>query len=218
MNYYTSITLNLFVLIPSLIGLLRFNKISREFYPFLLIVWLGCINEIFSIIIIRFGFYNIINFNIHLLFESLLLLWLFKNWHVFDRAKKIYHALIFIYLLSWIAETIFITKLSLAFTSYFRILYSFITVLLSVTVTNFLLMKEKGLLLKNSIFIICCAFLIFYTLTVLAEAFFAYGLKLGPGFTNSINHIIVFTNFFCNLIFALAILWMPKRQAFSLQF
>jgi hypothetical protein len=145
-------------------------------------------------------------------------LWLFKKWHLFDASKNIYYGLFILYSIAWLTEMIFIAKFSLAYASYFRILYSFITVLMSINVINFLLMKERSMLLRNSMFIICCSFVLFYSLAAVSEAFFAYGVRLSNSFLAYVTYILIFANFFCNLIYALAILWMPKKQAFTLQY
>lgn len=218
MNYYLVLILNLSVLFPSILGWVHFKKVDSAFYPFIYIVWLGCINEIVSNTVMYYGYYNTVNFNIHLLLEAFLLLFLFKKWYLFNRSKKIFYILFIGYAITWTLETIFISKLVSAFDSYFRILYCFISVLMSISIINFLLMSERKLLLKNSIFLICCAFVLFYTLSVLTEVFFLYGLQLSNSFILYINRIVVFTNFFCNLIYALALLWMPKKLAFTLQY
>jgi hypothetical protein len=196
----------------------RFKKIGSTFYPFLYFIWLGCLNEISSIIVTHMGYYSIVNFNLGILFESCFLLLLFKKWHLFDRHEKIYRGFFLFYIIAWLSEMIFIAKISLTYGSYYRILFSFITVLMSITIINFLLMKERKTLWKNSMFIICCAYVIYYSIAVLSEAFFAYGFKISNSLATYINYIMVLTNFFCNLIFALAILWMPKKQAFALQY
>ena len=72
--------------------------------------------------------------------------------------------------------------------------------------------------MKNSSFIICCGFIVMLTYTLLTEMFYAYGLELSDAFTQNLNYIFIFMNLFSNVIYALAILWMPKRQAFTLQY
>lgn len=218
MDYYTIQVLSMFIIFPAIAGLVRFKKVSPVFYPFLYIIWFGFINDVYSNVIVELGYYTILNYNINILIQSFLLLWLFRKWHLFGQSSKLYYCVFIFYGLLWALETIFISRLLLAYNSYFRITYSFITVLMSVSVINYLLVKETRLLIKNSIFIICCAFILFYSLAAVSEVFFVYGLQLSNSFMSYVNRIIVITNLLCNLIYTLAILWMPKREAFTLQY
>ena len=218
MDYYESLIIGLFIIVPAIVGWLRFSNINSVFYPFLILIWINTLNEVFSSIIMQFGYYNTVNFNIWLLVDAYIFLWLFKKWNVFERSKRLYKSLWVLFSIVWTLETIFLSKLTLGFNSYFRILYCFIVVLMSIKTINYLLLRERRSLIKNSMFIISCTFVIFYTITVLAETFFASNLKLGDNFRINIDHIVIFASLICNLIYTLAILWMPKKQAFILQY
>ena len=218
MDYYESLIIGLFIIVPAIVGWLRFSNINSVFYPFLILIWINTLNEVFSSIIMQFGYYNTVNFNIWLLVDAYIFLWLFKKWNVFERSKRLYNSLWVLFSIVWTLETIFLSKLTLGFNSYFRILYCFIVVLMSINTINYLLLRERRSLIKNSMFIISCTFVIFYTITVLAETFFASNLKLGDNFRINIDHIVIFASLICNLIYTLAILWMPKKQAFILQY
>lgn len=217
MNYYIAYIFNFTILIGTIIGCIRFRRIHPDFYPFLFLIWAGSINEITSTAIVFLGYYNIVNFNIYNLVEALLATWLFYRWQLFNDNHRFYHSLQITICLAWLLDIAFISGFS-NFNSYFRIFYSFILILLSISMINRMLFKERIHFFKNPVFIICSGFIIFYTLTVLTEAFFVYGLKLSSAFQANVNYILNSTNLFCNLIYALAILWMPRRQAFSLQY
>jgi hypothetical protein len=217
MNPYLGYIFNFTILIGAIIGLIRFRRINPAFYPFLCIMWAGSINEITSTTVVFLGYYNIINFNFYNLVESLLGVWLFYRWHLFHGNSRLYYALLLTFSLTWLLDMIFISGFS-HFNSFYRIFYSFVLILLSINMINRLLFQERISLLKNPVFLICSGFIIFYTLTVSTEAFFVYGLKLSSAFQGNINYILNGANLLCNLIYALAILWMPRRQAFSLQY
>jgi hypothetical protein len=217
MGYYVSTWLGLVVVLPAIVGAVRFVSIDPVFYPFIISIWLNTLNLIFGAIIVEFGYYNIVHYNIWFLLDALILLWLFKKWNVFE-SKKVYHSLAIFLSIVWLSETIFFSGLTHEYNSYFRILYSFIIILLSISTINSLLMRERKPLLKNPMFVICCTFVILNTITVLTEAFFASNLHLGDTFRINMDIITILTNLLCNLIYALTILWMPKKQAFTLQY
>jgi hypothetical protein len=207
------------IFIPALIGWVRFKKTSPIFFPFFLFIWLGTLNEVVSYIVIDvLGQYNIFNYNIYLLVESLILTWQFTLWKLFGSNRKIPSLIFCVFIGVWLVENLFISKFFLGFNSYSRILFSFGIVLMSIGMLNDIILKEKKQLAKNSIFIICCLFIILFTYALLTESFIVYGVSMNDFFRRNLYRIFTFVNFLCNLAYALAILWMPKRQAFTLQY
>ncbi len=218
MGYYIDLTLSvIFIVIPACIGWIRFSNINEVFYPFLISIWLNAVNVIFGSIIVEFDYNNIFHYNIWFLLDAFVLLWLFKKWNLFE-SKKLYHSLQFLLGICWLLESIFLSKLIQDYNSYFRIVYSFLVILMSISTINSLLMRERKSLLKNPMFVICCTFVLMNTITVLAEAFFASHLQLGESFRINMDNIIVYSAFLFNTVYAIAILWMPKKQAFILQY
>jgi len=218
MSYYENLVISLFFAIsPVIVGAIRFSKINPVFYPFLVSLWLSAFNLTFGYLIVNFGYYNIVHYNIWFLLDAFVLLWLFKKWNLFE-SKKLYHSLQFLLGICWLLESIFLSKLIQDYNSYFRIVYSFLVILMSISTINSLLMRERKSLLKNPMFVICCTFVLMNTITVLAEAFFASHLQLGESFRINMDNIIVYSGFLFNTVYAIAILWMPKKQAFILQY
>lgn len=218
MDYYVILTFSLFSIVPTIIAWARLSNINPIYYPFLISVWLNAVNNVFGGIVVEYGYYNTFHYNIWILLDAFVLLWSFKKWGFFDGGKKLYYLLSALFGVVWISETIFITKLTIDYNSYFRILYSFVIILISINTVNYLIIRERKTLLKNSMFIICCALILFNTIHVLAEAFFAANLQLGYRFRYNMEFMIVVTSLLCNITYSLAILWMPKKQAFTLQY
>jgi hypothetical protein len=217
MNFYLLQAFNNLISVVAIIGLVRFRKISSVFHPFLILIWFGAINEIISAIIINLGYYNIFNYNIALLVEPGLLLWQLKNWNLFN-TKNVFYFLLFLFIAGWLTENIIISKFYLGFNSYFRIVSSLIVALLCLSMLNKVIVRERKNLIRNSIFIICCGVLVAYTYAILTESFIVYRVSLNAVFRKNLYRIFLFINLFCNIIFGLAILWMPKKQAFTLQY
>lgn len=204
------------ILIPAICGIYRINKISKVYFPFLLCIWIGTINELLNHILIdKLHGSNAINTNIYCLIESLFLTWQFKRWELFARAKIIYYSILALLLTSWVTNVFVISKITL-FASYFIVTYSFIFVLMSVTMINMVLIRRSTKLLQNSIFLICFGLTFFYTFSVLIEIFWLYGLNSSRNFTTEVYRIMDYINILVNLIFAVAIVWMEKKEEFSL--
>jgi hypothetical protein len=217
LNFTTGIIFSLSILIAGVIGVFRFAQIRDSYRPFIYLIWIGCFNELLSIYLLLHNHYNIINYTIYSLCEALLLLWFFKNLNVFKGRKNLFYLLIILFVILWVVESFFANKFGTRFSYYFDIVYSFCVVLLSIRVINDLLFTERELL-RNPTFLICIGIIIFFTYQIVEEMFWVYGLKKSKIFRQNIQSILMIVNLLSNLIYALAILWMRKRQAFTLQF
>lgn len=215
MNYTLAVIFDFTIIIPALIGCIRFRQIDPAYYPFLYCIWIGLLNEIVGICIAHSGHSNAINNNIYVLFESLLLVWQFKNWGLFRRNIFLFPVLLSGFFLLWILEAFFLKTIHYTI-SYFRLIYSFVIVLMSIPVFSQQLSQERKNILYNSIFLLCVAFIVYYTYKVITGAFWLYGLHLSTPFVSNIIAILLYINLFSNLIYALAILWMPPKHRFSL--
>lgn len=217
MNYKLAVIFSFSIAIPALIGWIRFKQIDSVYYPFLYCIWIGLLNEVIGELITSYGFSNAINNNIYVLMESLLLMWQFKKWNLFSRVKFLFPVLSGGFVLLWITESFLINDINYTI-SYFRIIYSFVLVMLSLTVISRQLSMERKVILKNSIFLICIAYVIYFTNKVIIGMFWLYGLRFSNQFAADLVWILIFINLFTNLIYALAVLWMPGKRRFSLQY
>ena len=203
------------IIIAAAIGAWRFDDIHPSFRPFIYCIWLALVNESLSIGLIMTRHSNILNSNIYILLESWLIAWQFYNWGLLRRYKIVLPGLLVLLTLGWVAENFFIANI-LQFSSWFRIFYSFIIVLLSISLLNQHIVVEKEMLLKNPVALICLAFIIYYTYKVLVETFWVYGLNESTTFQSKVYFILNYINLFANLIYALAVLWMPIKHRFTL--
>lgn len=205
------------IAIGAIIGLVRLKSTDQAFLPFILFLCSGFLNESISVIRIAYKYGSTINNNIYVLVSALLILWLFKNWKVLGRwAQKGFFVLALLFVLVWIWENFIYSSLR-ELSSYFRILYSFVIVLLSVQMINRLLLEDKTRLLRNPVFLICLSFVIFFTYKVLIEIFWIYGLNSSKDFRIQVYRIMTYINLTVNLVYALAALWMPRKRESLLQ-
>jgi hypothetical protein len=215
MNYYVIAIFAFSIIIPAVLGFWKFSGTNQDYHPFFFFIWFGLLNEIISTVVNFSGSSNAINSNIYVLIESFLILWLFRRWKLFKN-YNIFYALVFLYLAAWVAENLFISRITF-FNSYFRILYSFGTVLMSIQVVNQLIVRQQKSMTTNATFIISIGFIIYYTYKILVEVFWVYGLNKNSEFRENVYNILHFINLFCNLIYALAIVWIPRKKEFIRQ-
>ncbi|HEY8690433.1 MAG TPA: hypothetical protein VIM07_14455 [Chitinophagaceae bacterium] len=215
MNHSLVMILSFSIIVPAIIGIFRFRKLNQIYFPFLLCIWIGLLNEFISVLLIDlFHVSNSVNTDIYCLMEALLYTWLFKNLNLFTSSKH-YKLLLSFLCTAWLIDNFIISQITL-FDSYFTIVYSLMIVLMSITILNRLIVQQINLL-ANSTFLICAALIVYFTLMALMEIFWLYGLNSSSIFRLNIYRIMSYINLSVNLIFAIAILWMHRKQEFTLQ-
>jgi hypothetical protein len=214
MNYDLVNLLSYSVAIPALVSLFRIKSIDKTYYPFILVIWIGMINETTSSILIAHGHSNAINANVYSLLEAIIITKLFDNWGLFKN-KRWFYGLIALFIVVWTGEN-FIFYTIKRFCSYFIILYSFSIVLMSISMVNRLIVSAKKSILSSAMFLICIAYIFFFTYAVLVEIFWIYGLGTQEEFSAHVFLIMIYINTFTNLLFAAAILWIPTKRKYIL--
>jgi hypothetical protein len=178
-------------------------------------MWIGLANEIMSqLVVLVFNRMNA-NANVYVLVEFAFILFQFYKWNT--RPISRYLFLFCIGLGIWIVDNMVVNSIS-TINSIFRVSYSFIIVLLSLDQIGRLLLFERGSMFKNAIFLVCTGFLIFYGFKTCIEVFNILQLKFEADFYRNLWTLMGVFNIIANLIYALAILWMPKRREFILPF
>src|SRR5665647_455347 len=108
--------------------------------------------------------------------------------------------------------------------SWFRITYSFLIVLMGITGINKLMLldinKPIGMnssnIFKNPVFLICIGSIVFFTFKLIVEIFWFYGLNASKDFRLDVYDILIYINLIVNLVYALAVLWIPAKQQYIL--
>jgi hypothetical protein len=214
-NYYWGAIIGYTLIIPGIIGAIRYKKIDRGFFPFIWLIWIGIFNETFSHYADEKWHTNAVNFNIYSLVEFILIMWQFKKWKAFAN-KKVYAVITGVALLFWVGENFLFGTIT-SFNSYFIIGGSLCIALTSIRMINVLVLRERDLLFKNATFLICIGFVSYYTYASIVEAFWVYGLSESYEFTLRVQDILLYINLFANLVYAIAVLWIPTRPRFILQ-
>jgi hypothetical protein len=208
----TAEILSFSIAIAAIFAIFRLKYVDSLFYPFLLLVFVALLTEIINVLSNHYFSSNAVPVNVYSLIESILITWQFKKWRLFKN-NQLFVFLIALFVLAWCIEVFFISSI-FVFITYFIVLTSFIFVLMSIQMINRLIVTTKNSLLRNASFLICLGFLIFFTYSTIVEVFWWYGLKGSDEFTNRIYDIVSIINLFVNLIFAVAVLFIPQKQRF----
>ncbi|KAF0240267.1 MAG: hypothetical protein Q8K64_02090 [Sediminibacterium sp.] len=216
MNYLLIEILSYSIGVSAFIALFKWKSIQKRDYFFIAFLWVGLLSEFISTFCIQLFKTNAVTSNIYIFISTLLLFMQFNRWGLFDKYKQLYLFIIAITSAFWFWEN-FIYSSIFYFGSFSRILNGFFIVLMSIHLLNILINQENTTLTKNPIFLICISFILFYTLKILVEIFWIYGLNASNDFRQSIYRIVTYVNLVVNIFYAIAVLWMPKKREFTWQ-
>ena len=213
MNHTQIVLFSSTILLGAIIAVIKFNKIERSFYPFLILLWVASLNEIISLIVSLLGYSTVLNNNIYVLAEALLILWQFKEWDLFNSYKRMYRLVNITLILVWIFENNSTAALG-KLTMHFRLLYSLLIVVLSIHLNTRLVFNYKKNLVRSPVFLICSGFTIFFTYKILIEVFWMYGLNTSVSFRNNVYIILIWINGLINILYSVALLCIPVKPRY----
>ncbi len=211
-NYFY--LLNYSVVFSVIIALFRYKLIDKTFHPFIWLQVIAVLSEICSIELSKYYKSNAICTNIYTLIEYLMILWQFRRWKILNN-NIVYNVLQTLMVIMWSGLLIYYKSIQQIFSISF-IFSSFIIVLLSIHMLNRSIVSFTGKLLKNSTFLICCGFVVFFTFQIMVETFWIFQFSDSLLFASYIYLILSIVNFFVNIVYALAVLWIPRKQTFIL--
>ena len=216
MNQLTVAIISFSIIIPVLTGLIRFKKMDRAHYPFILLLTLGFCNEVLSFYLIRNRQSNAWNSNFYILIVGITITYQFKRWQLFDPSKRMYVRILILLILIWIVENLY--RSIKTFPSYSIVFYALVIVLMSISMMNKVMANEKGNVFRNPIFIICAGLILFYTNIVIIVSAYIYSLKFSNQMQGTIVRIMSLINLFTNLLYTAAFLWMSRKNRFSFSY
>lgn len=208
--------LSLSIIIPLIVGLVRFRRIGQVYRPFFYLIVLDVVAELVSGYLIKVVHVsNAISSNVFVLLEWVLIWWQFYVWNSHPR-RELLMAILLFPIAIWFTEDLVFGHIK-DFPPYFRVFSAFLIVMLSVNKINFMITHDDRKLYANPIFLICIAFIIFYIYRIIFK--WAYQTSMN-GATETTNIIIMLNgwfNAFTNIIFAIALLRIPRPPKFTLR-
>lgn len=218
MNDTLVFILSLSIGFAAILGAVRFNQMDKSYYPFIFSIWTSLFVEITVRILTLNGLATAISifYNIYYLVDFYLFFWLFDNWKLFGHSKRRSSLIKIVAVLVWIVTT-FLAGGIQAGNTYFPILYSFALVFFSVTTFNKFIVNERGNILKNARFWICLGLIIFYTFFIVTNSAITavFNVQLSINLRHNVHEIGVYTNFLVNLMYAIAVLCIPRKKNFT---
>jgi hypothetical protein len=211
MGTIQSFLFSLSVLIPFGLGLVRLSVIRRQYRPFILLLGAAVLSEILSRVCIKLFKTNAVVINLYSLIECLIILYLFYNWRQQKNSRKWILVGGVICVSIWFVENLLFWEIE-TFSPVFRSVYAFFIVILSINEINYLIIHESRHLLKNARFLICIGFLVYFLYQILLEgALYVTQTEDAKTFSNRIIWLSIYINILVNIIYAIAIWFIPTK-------
>ena len=164
-------------------------------------------NELLSYFLWQNGWHTSVNNNICVLAEATLFLLFFRNMGLFEKQPPVFWGLFGALLILWGWENIAEGKIA-SVSSWFRITYSFLIVILSIAMISLLLYRNihspwitgERNIFQHPVFLICGGAIIFFTFKLVIEIFWLYGIDHSSNFRKNLYHILIYINPAVNLV------------------
>lgn len=220
MNDTVRFVLSLSIVFAVVIGIVRFRKADPAYYPFLYRIFLVLLVEITA----RLFFLSAdprnftVVINTFSILDYCLFTWLFHNWRLFNGNRTVFVSFLGIGIVAWVIITLVLQNIHTPNFG-FRVFYPAILIAFSVNTFNKAVVNDRGNIFRNPKFWICLAIIIFYTFFILVCMvnlnLFRYVTK---PFRQNLQEINVCSNILANFLYAVAILWIPRKQNFMMPF
>ncbi len=205
------------VILPFIIGLIRFRRIDKGYQPFFIMLAVGVLSELIDRFVIKIAHAsNAVPSNIYSLLEWLLIAWQFHVWGFLRTRQKVFYIVLLVPALIWAWENLLLGHIR-EFPPYYRFFYCFLIVLLSVNKINFMITHDNRNLLRHPDFLICIAFIIYFIYRIIYEWAYQVSLFGKTDITVTIIFLFAYINALTNIIFAIALLMIPAPEKFTLE-
>jgi hypothetical protein len=210
--------LSLSIGIAVIIGIVRFRRIDPSYYPFIFDAIAALVIELIHRILMETGHPKLFTFllNIFSYLDFFFFTWLFHNWGLFNRKKATFITIAAVFFLIWVVTNAVFTGF-VRDNVYFFMLYSFALIFFSVSTFNKMVVHERTSIYKNPKFWICIGVIIFYSFFVVWSS---TGISLfmhntSREFRRGLQAINVYSNLLVNLLYAVAVIWIPRKKNFT---
>jgi hypothetical protein len=210
--------LSLSIGIAVIIGIVRFRRIDPSYYPFIYNIIVALLVEILNRILTETGHTVAFIFvlNVFSYIDFFLFLWLFHNWGLFNRKKSAFITIAGIFFLIWLFEGVLVTGF-VELNLYFFMLYAFALIFFSVNTFNKAVVHERSSIFRNAKFWICLGIIIFYPffIVTVTTGISLFRNNVSVQFRRDLQAISVFSNLLVNLLYAVAVIWIPRKKNFT---
>ncbi len=206
--------LSLSIAFAAIIGVVRFRTMDPAYHPFVYFAVVSLLVEIIVFVLLLKdlkGATSVV-YNVFSIFELYSFIWLFHNWGLFKFSRRIVYMLMSLAIIIYIATMPIRGWLKINYLA--RIIDSLLLIVLSITAFNKIVINERKMIFKNAKFWICVGVIIYYTYFILVNTQYLSFLNIGlnPDFVTKVFGINAYANALVNLLYAVALVWVPRKK------
>lgn len=214
MNPTVEFILSMSIVFPLFIGIVRWKQMDTSYYPFIYNLFAVFMVEVIIKLLNNHptGIVNAVN--VFSLADFCLFAWLFHNLGLFNGNKKIFLLILIAAGIAWVYITFFVTRFSNINNPYL-LLYSAALIFFSVTTFNKIVVHQRINIFTNARFWICIGIIIFYSFFILTRATdLSTGVlkHVSKSFKDNLQLINTYSNLLVNLLYAVAVIWIPRKK------
>ena len=213
MPYIVYVYFSFSIAIAAITGGVRFNKIDPAYFPFIFYLWLATANEIVTFVLSTRHITTNLSNNIYVLPEAWLLVWQAKRWNAIQ-SKNVYLFLQVAVTIGWLVE-VFVSNGLYDLHSVFRILTAALYLVIFIGYSNRLIFQYDRPVIKDAGFLISIGLVFFYSFKILVEVYWWQGVDASDKYLYGLFNVIVFINLLVNLLYIIAVLWIPTKAKFT---
>lgn len=216
MTFFTVFVISGFsILLPTVAGVLKRKALGSKYLPLLILLLVGLCNESLNYyLIVYVKARNMTASNIYVLVELLLITWLFHNMKLL-LSKKFLITIVVIGTTVWIADNLVVNSLC-SNNSLFRMVASFMVIFLSIERINQHYFATGWVQSGHTDILLSSGFLAYFLYKAFIEAFHLFPMHLDKSSYITLWLILAVINFIVNILFAIAILCIQRKNQFSL--
>ncbi len=210
-----TILISLTSIVPTIIGIIKYNQIKKVFKPFVYLLSIYSIIEILGsiFIITKQGVLNTILMNYFVLLDFILLYLLLTSW-INEKITIYDYLIILIGIFFWIFDNYLINTI-VKTNSLFRISYSLIICFLSINLLNKQMMRINSIFLKNPLFFASCSFILLYSYKAIYETIYYVNIDVEKHISYYAFSFLLIINILTYILFTKTILCMEKKLILS---
>ncbi|MGF2413326.1 hypothetical protein [Ferruginibacter sp.] len=201
-----------------IIGIVKFKRIDRSYYPFFYLACISLLVEIISYVLIEKEMYDekTVMINVFCFIEFVFYTWLFHLWGLFNFNRRLFIFINLIAFLMWLVFSFYpegFTKPNM----YFRVIYATALLFFAVTTFNKVVIQDRAPLFKNPKFWIILGIIIFFSFYLLSRtaSLSLFGIDTSRQLRRGLQEVINYSNLIVNLMFAIGALCIPRKKNFT---
>lgn len=216
MPYVLSVIMAFSIMMPAFAGLYRYQYLQPDDRLFVLILWLGVLNELASLASVYTTGTNAVTFNCYILAENLLLVLMFYHWDIRASRSKAFITGSTL-LIVWLLDNVYNGNIQ-NFYGVFGLYCSLVMMYYCIRHISRCIVFDNNSLLLNGRCLICIGLLVYFSIKIISDTFFITQLGISSQLEAQIISIVSIMNVIANLIYLYAILCLKQKAGFTLEY